>query len=68
VCSKLKYSFSPVTVESDYGITVTCGLVTTEQFLVLFETLSLDAYSSNDNAMQRTIAACKVQGKMLFIS
>lgn len=43
-------------------------ILTTEQYLVLFETFSLDACSSNDNAMQRSMTACKVPGKMFFIS
>ena len=43
-------------------------IFTTEKYLVLLDSLSLDACSSNDNAMQRSMTACKVQGKMLFIS
>ena len=47
---------------------VVVEIFATEQYLVLFKTFSLDAWSSNDNAMQRSMTACKVPGKMLFIS
>jgi len=63
---------SPVTVESYYDFIVESGVVcrinTTVQFHVLFQTLSLDVCSFNDNAMQRTMAACKGQRNMLSIS
>ena len=41
-------------------------IFTNEQYLVLFESFSLDVCSSNDNAMQRTMTASTVQGKMLL--
>ena len=43
-------------------------IFTTEQYLVLFETFCPDACPSNDNAIQRSMTACKVPGKMFFIS